>query len=258
MRRTSIFALAAVTALTVAGVAVATLRTAGISATTATFEAPRNRAETRTCTGDGDTYQITNGSYVGRVDFAPPNDALDGPVAFHVRSVLNQTDGVGWITGWIRIKDDVEDQDERRAHGRFWGTLDGSGNIDGFVQGRVNRRLALFAGGLSAAFTPDGGFAAGRIGNAANHNPAVLVGRPCKDSRPTGVAVRLSVKGTVSSTGPDSITVDPRDGSAAQSCKLAAGSSPSTEGVATGAKVEIGCALVDGQMTLVKLHRSRS
>lgn len=258
MRRTLIFALAAATALTVAGVAVATLRTAGISATTATFEAAKNRTEIRTCTGDGDTYQITRGSYVGRVDFASPNDALDGPIALHVRSTLNQTDGIGWVQGWFRVKDDVEDQDERRAHGRFWGTLDGSGKIDGFIQGRVNRHLALLAGGLSATFTPDGGFAGGKIGNAENHNPAALVGRPCKNSKPTGIAVRLAVKGEVSTISADSITVTPRDGSPAQSCRLVTGKSPSTEGIAAGTKVEIGCALIDGQLTLAKLHRSRS
>ena len=74
MRRTLVFALAAVTALSLASVAVATLRSAGISATTATFQAAKTRTDTRTCTGDGDTYQISNGWYVGTVDFASPND----------------------------------------------------------------------------------------------------------------------------------------------------------------------------------------
>jgi hypothetical protein len=258
MRKTLILALVAVTALTLASVAVANLRTAGVSATTATFQAAKNRSETRTCTGDGDTYQISHGSYVGTIDFASPNDELDGPVALHINSVLNQTDGIGWVQGWFRVKDDVNDQNERHAHGRFWGTLDGSGKIDGFIQGRVNRHFALLVGGMSATFTPDGGFVDGKIGNAANHNAAALVGRPCKDSKPAPVAVRLAVKGDVSAISADSITVNPRDGSPAQSCKIVAGKSPSTEGVATGTKVEMGCALVDGQMTLLKLHTRHS
>ena len=71
------------------------------------------------------------------------------------------------MQGWFRVKDDVNDQDARHAHGHFWGTLDGTGKLDGFIQGRVNRRLALLVGGMSATFTPDGGFVDGRIGNAA-------------------------------------------------------------------------------------------
>ena len=258
MRRTFMITLAAVAALTLASVAVATLRSSGISSTTATFQAAKNRTEVRSCTGDGDTYQLTRGAYAGTVDFASPNDLLDGPISLHVSSVLNQTDGIGWITGWFRIKDDVSDQDERRAHGRFWGTLDGSGKLDGFIQGRVNRRLALLVGGMSATFTPEGGFVDGKIGSAAHHNPAAIVGRPCKDSKPAGVAVRLAVKGEVSAVSSDSITVNPRDGSPAQTCKLVAGKSPSTEGAGVGTKVEIGCALIDGQMTLVKLRKRSS
>ena len=260
MRRTLVFTLAAVAALSLVSVAVATLRTAGISATTATFQAAKNRTDVRTCTGDGDTYQITKGWYVGTIDFAAPNDAIDGPLALHVNAVLNQTDGIGWIQGWFRSKDNIDDQQERHAQGHFWGTLDASGKVDGFVQGRVNRQLALLAGGMSATFTPDGGFVDGRIGNAANHNAAALIGRPCKDSKPvkTPVAVRLAVKGEVSAISADSITVNPRDGSPAQSCKIVSGKSPSTDGVAVGTKVDVNCALVDGQMTLLKLHKRNS
>ena len=259
MRRTLALVLTAAIALTLTSVAVATLRSAGVSATTATFQAAKERSETRTCTGDGDTYLIARGSYIGAIDFAAPNDALDGPVALHVSSVLNQTDGIGWVEGWFRVKDNdndnVNDHNERRAHGRFWGTLDGSGKLDGFIRGRVNRHVALLFGGLSATFTPDGGFVDGKIGNAANHNAAALVGRPCKNSKPGKVAVRLAVKGDVSAIAADAITVNPRDGSPAQTCKIVSGKSPSTDGVGVGTKVEMHCALVDGQMTLLKLHK---
>ena len=186
MRRTLILTLVAVAALTLVSVAVATLRTAGISSTTATFQAAKNRIETRTCTGDGDTYQITHGSYVGTIDFASPNDALDGPVALHIYSVLNQTDGIGWVQGWFRVKDDVNDQDERHAHGRLWGTLDGTGKLDGFVQGRVNRQVALLVGGqrqvqAGRRLRPRASSAMLRI----TTRPCLSV-RPCKDSKPAG------------------------------------------------------------------------
>lgn len=250
MRRTLVIATVAAAALTTAGLAVATLNSAGVKAATATFTAAKERSETRTCTGDGNAYEITTGRYAGSIDFADPNNELDGPVTIWTRAVVNKTAGVGYLDGWFRVKDN-----DRRPQGRFVATLDGSGNVDGFVQGRVNRHYALLLGSVSAKFSPDGGFTEGKLGNGSTSLPAVLVGRPCKDSKPGPVAVRLSVKGEVSELTDSSITVSPRDGSAAQTCKLAAGRSPSTQGIAKGSKVEIACGLVGGEMTLLKLKK---
>jgi hypothetical protein len=250
VRRILISGLAAAVALATAGFALATLKSAGVSSATATFSAAKQRSETRTCTGDGDTYEITNGRYVGTIDFADPNSDLDGPVTIHARTVLNKTDGIGYVAGSFWVKDD-----DRRAHGSLWAVIDGNGNLDGAVQGRVNRRIALLIGSASAKFSADTGFSEGKLGNASVSLPAVLIGRPCKDTKPAGVAVRLSVKGEVTDISATSIAVSPRDGSAAQSCELKAGTSPSTEGVVKGTKVEIGCAVVDGKMTLLKLKK---
>lgn len=251
MRRTLIIALGTAAALATAAVAVAVTTTAGVSSTTATFTAARVDSDVRSCTGDGKTYEITNGRYVGTIDFADPNSDLDGPVQIRARTVLNKTDGVGYVEGSFRIKDD-----DRRGHGSLVGTLDGNGNVDGFVQGRVNRRYAVLLGGLSAKFSSAGGFTEGKLGNGTTSLPAVLVGRPCHDSKPAGIAVRLTVKGKVSKLD-TSITVDPRDATPAQSCEIKAGTSPSTEGIAVGTEVEIGCGLVDGKMTLLKLKKHR-
>ena len=252
MRRTIVIAGAAASALATAGLALATLTASGVSGTTATFSAAKERSETRTCTGDGDTYEIVNGRYAGTIDFADPNGDLDGPVKIQARVVLNRTEGVGYVEGWFRIKDD-----DRRGNGRIVGTLDGSGNVDGFVQGRVNRKHALVLGSLSAKFSAEGGFTEGKLGNGTTSLPAVLVGRPCKDSKPGGIAVRLVVKGKVSKLDTASLTVDPRDGTPPQTCELKAGTSPSLEGVGIGSEVEIGCALVEGKMTLLKLKKRR-
>lgn len=252
MRRIILTAVAATAALATAGLALATLSSSGVSATTATFSAAKQRSETRTCTGNGDTYEITNGRYAGTIDFADPNSDLDGPVQIQVRSVLNKTKGVGYIQGWLRVKDD-----DRRGHGAFVGTLDGSGNVDGFFQGRVNRKYAVLLGGVSATFSADGGFTQGKLGNGTTSLPAVLAGRPCTDSKPAPVAVRLVVKGTVSALDASKITVAPRDKTAAQACEIKAGTSPSLDGVAVNSEVEMGCGLVDGKMTLLKLKKHR-
>jgi hypothetical protein len=251
MRRPIVIAAATAAALATAGLALATLNASGVSATTAMFSAAKERSETRTCTGDNDKYEITNGRYAGKVDFADPNSDLDGPVTIQARTVLNVTDGVGYIQGSFRVKDD-----DRRANGSFVGTLDKDGNVDGFVQGRVNRHSAALLGGLSAKFSADGGFTEGKIGNGTTSLPAVLIGRPCKDSKPAGIAVRLTVKGKVSKLD-TSITVDPRDATPPQTCEIKAGTSPSLEGVAVGTDVEMSCGLVDGKMTLLKLKKHR-
>jgi hypothetical protein len=250
MRRPIVIAVAIAAALSTAGLALATLNAPGVSATTAIFNAAKERSETRTCTGNGDTYEITNGRYAGTIDFADPNNDLDGPVSIQARSVLNKTKGVGYVEGWFRTKDD-----DRRGHGKFVGTLDVNGNVDGFFQGRVNRQYAVLLGGMSAKFSAAGGFTEGKLGNGTTSLPAVLVGRPCKDSKPEGIAVRLVVKGKVSKLDAASITVDPRDATPAQACDIKAGTSPSLEGVAVGSEVEMGCGLVDGKMTLLKLKK---
>lgn len=103
----------------------------------------------------------------------------------------------------------------------------------------------MLLGGMSAKFSADGGFTEGKLGNGTTSLPAVLIGRPCKDSKPAGIAVRLVVKGKVSKLDPVSITVDPRDATPAQTCEIKAGTSPSLEGVGVGSGVELGCGLVD-------------
>ena len=82
----------------------------------------------------------------------------------------------------------------------------------------------------------------------------MLVGQAVQGLEARGVAVRLAVKGEVSALD-DSITVNPRDGSPPRAARLEAGKPPSTEGVVPGTKVEIGCAVVDGKMTLLKLKK---
>lgn len=250
MRRLILSAVAATAALATAGLALATLHASGVSATTATFSAAKQRSETRTCTGNGDTYEITRGRYAGTIDFADPNSDLDGPVVLQVRAVLNKTKGVGYVQGWLWTR-----ENDRRGHGSFVGTLDGSGNMDGFFQGRVNRRYAVLLGGVSARFSADAGFTEGRLGNGSVNLPAVLAGRPCTDSKPAGIAVKLVVKGAVAALDSTRITVDPRDGQSAQTCELRTGVSPSLDDVKVGSQVEMRCGLVDGKMTLLKLRK---
>lgn len=252
MRRSVVLGVGLLSVLLVAGVAAAKLRSTGVTTATATFSAAKERVSVRTCRGGGDEFVIGRGTYAGTATFADPNGDLSGPVRIFAASVFNKTDGVGWLEGWIRVRDD-----DRRAHGRFAATLGPGGALEGFVDGGVNRRFARLLGGVSAVFGAETGFADGKIGNGSTTLPAVLAGRPCGDEKPQ-IAVRLIVRGEVDSVDAGSIVVKPRDGSAAQTCKVRDGISPSTAKVKKGDMVEVRCGLVDGELTLLKLKKLRS
>lgn len=250
MRKALSIAVVTGLALVVAGVAFATLRSTGVSTTTATFSATKERLTLRTCTGNGDEYVIGKGTYLGTMTFADPNADLGGPIRIWATSVYNKTDGVGWASGWIRSRDS-----DKRPNGRFWATLGSGGSLDGFFEGRVNRRLALLLGDLSATFDAQVGFSSGKLGNGTTSLPAVLAGRPCAESKPAPIAVKLIVRGKVEAVSSTSLTVKPNDGSSSQTCAVKAGVSPSTANTQVGDNVEMRCGLVEGQMTLLKLSK---
>jgi len=245
MQRTLILAIAAAVTLVVTGAAIATLRSTGTEQVSATFNATTVvRSNTHTCTGADGTYEITHAVYSGTA--VSSNDALAGPIEIRVVSTYNTTEKLGWVGGWYRVRGD-----DRRLHGRF-DAVNTNGALDGFLTGRVNVRYANLLGGFTAGFTRDGGFTNGQLGTGTATNAALLVGRPCVPR--AGSAVRLLVRGEVESLSSSSISVKPADGSATQTCAITP-KSPSTNGVAVKDKVEMGCATLDGSMTLVKLHK---
>jgi hypothetical protein len=249
MRKGFVFAMASLLALGLAGVAVAKLRAVGVTTTTATFSAAKERVSVRTCTGNGDEYLIANGWYTGTLTMASPNTDLGGPIRIRASSVYNKTDGVGWVEGSLTTRDDGQ-----RLHGRFSATLGAGGSLDGFFQGRVNRRYSLVFGNLSATFDGASGFADGKLGNGTTSLPAVLAGKPCGETPPPPIDVRLVVKGTVDAVSASSLTVTPRSGSPAQTCAVTGGISPSTSKLEKGDVVEMRCGLVSNTMTLLHLR----
>jgi hypothetical protein len=256
MRRIILLVGVALVALGATGIAVAKLEATGVSPATATFSASVDGAKTSTCTGGGDTYRLTKGRYVGKLDFAAPNDDLDGTLVLWLEATYNQTDKVGWVEGTFRTRDD-----DRRPSGRLYGTLGEPGGqltLDGLVNGAVDRRHGRLLGGVSAALKANETglitLVEGSLGTGGPSLPAVLAGRPCSDEKPGPVTVRLTVHGTITAVSAESVTVTPT-GSAPQTCVVKAGTSPSTSGFAAGQRVEMGCGLVDGKWTLLKLKR---
>lgn len=249
MRRIFAISVAAVGALALSALALAQLRSSGTDSVSATFSAARERAETRTCSGPDGTYEITSGRYAGT---AVGSDPLNGPIVLQVKSVYNTTESLGWIEGWFQVR---RGGDDLRSHGRFWATLGAGGAVNGFVHGLVNRNAAALFGGLTATFTPSGGFTTGKLGGGgAQVNAAVTAGRPCVTTK-THVVVRLIVHGQVEALSAGSITVKPRDGSPAQTCAIKPGLSGSTREIEAGDTVELRCGIVDGTMTLLRLKK---
>ncbi len=248
MRRTLIIALGTAVALATAAVAIAVTTVAGVSTTTATFAAAKVDSKTRTCTGaDGKAFQITNGRYVGTIDFTNPATALDGALTIHARTTYSTTDSLGYVEGSFRVK-----SDDSRVNGKFWGTLTGD-KLVGFLAGKSRGHHAVVLGNMSATFAPSTGFTLGTLGSGSSPSvTAVIAGPACKGPKPDKPARTVSVKGEVTALGtgtPATVTVRSKNGLATAVCTLDT-TSPTTTGFPVGTKVEMKCELISGVWTL--------
>ena len=274
MRKTLIIAAGAAVALVAAAVAMAAVFTAtGVSATTATLTTDKfSDVTTRTCTGaDNKSFAITHGHYTGMADFTTPATELDGPLTIHARTTVDTSavpgTKLGYVEGSFRIKDD-----DTRVSGRFWGTLDASGKLAGFLTGSSHGSHAKVLGTLSGTFAPATGFvgSASLGANSSSAALAVVAGPVCKGPKPAPKpapkpkpARPVEVKGDVTGLDtvlPDlSITVTPKKGDP-KTCAID-GSSPSTALFPVGTKdVEMKCMWVGtptAVLTLRELHKHK-
>jgi hypothetical protein len=262
MRRSFIIALGTAVALATAAVAVAVIPpVAGVSATTADFAAAKvGDPNTRTCTGaDGKAYVITDGRYTGTMTSTSSHPVLTGPLTIHARTTYSTTDTRGYVEGSFRVKDD-----DSRVNGEFWGTLDGSGNLVGFLEGKSKGNHAVVLGNMSATFAPSTGFTGGKLGaGGSTAVAAVIAGPPCKGPKPAPKpdkpAKLVSVEGVVSALGagvpPSTITVTSKGPSTATCTRDA--TSPTTADFPLTTKVEMKCELIGTTWTLrvLKLHK---
>jgi hypothetical protein len=249
MRRLTWLALAAVAALAASSVAVAHLKSADVSAVSATFAAPTAahlRTSTSTC--DGETIEVTTARYTGTATSTTGD--LNGPVELRVHSVYNATTKLGWVDGTLKI---------RGADGKTTARLTAvnvDGKLDGWLRGNAGRGDGMLLGSLTATFDKAAGLSAGAIGTGAGANAAVLAKRTSCKRESVRPSVRLHVRGTVESVSTTALAVKPHDGGATQTCAITA-ASPRTSGLEAGDRVEATCAQVSGSYVLVKLERKR-
>jgi hypothetical protein len=245
MRKT-IFAVTALVALVASSVAVAHLKSANVSAVSATLSAPTTvQANTRTVTCDGQTIEITSGRYTGTSVSTTPD--LAGPVELRVQSVYNTTTKLGWVEGSLKIG---AADDRSRAN---FTAINSDGKLDGWLRGNAGHRDGSIFGSLSGTFSKAAGLTAGQLGTGTGANTALLAKHAdCNQSESTRPSVFLVVRGAVDAVSATSISVKPKDGSATQTCVVK--QADDVKSIAKGDQVELSCVQVAGVWTLAKVR----
>jgi hypothetical protein len=237
---------AALGTLVAAGAAVAHLKTADVTAASATLTAttPSN-VQTRTYTCDGQTFEVTTGTWAGTATSSTPD--LNGAAALHLKSVYNTTKKLGWVEGRLKIA-----AADDRTHLHVIG-VNSDGKIDGWVRGHAGHGDGSVFGSLTAAFTRTAGLTAGAIGSGASTNAAVIAKHVRCSSQPARPSVHLIVRGQVETVSATAIAVKPKDGTASQTCAVK--DDDDVERIRQGDQVEMTCSQVAGVWTLAKVRK---
>lgn len=165
--------LAAVGALAVAtlagaGVAAASHRSQTTQQASSTFAAAAvTQSRSNTCTSTDGVYQDTSATYTGT---STSSDArLNGTVTIRVRSVLNTTTQLGWLSGSLYVRNSSGPSTSANIDGALAG-----GQATGFLRGNGHRNEAKLMASFSAGFTPGGGFTSGQLGAGGATNAGVF------------------------------------------------------------------------------------
>ena len=221
-------------------VAVGLHNTKSVKKVVGTFTATNaSWTKTKTCTTtDGKTIAVTNGRYSGTAAGDPD---LAGPIRLAARSVINTTDGVGFVDGRFRI--DVPGRD---TVANFTAVFD-HGALAGFAKGQARTPHARLLANLSAGFSSSGGFTDGKIGDAAGGS-AVEVGPGTCEPKPA--IEKSSARGTVSALSQTSITV------AALTCSIPSSLAARVNSrFKVGDRAEIHCRLISGDNALIRISK---
>ena len=242
MKRTLILASATLVALVATGFAVGkgldnTKSARSVAGTFATG-AP-SQFKTRSCTtSDGKTLVATEGVYTGT---AAGDADLTGPATLRAQSLINSTDGIGVVSGTLRI--DVASGGDTVAH---FDTVYGAGQIAGLASGHAQDPHAKLLANLSAAFSATGGFGNGKLGGTSGGGAVELGPGRCEPSKT--VKETSEAHGIVTAVSSTSITV------AGLTCSVPANLQSKVAGL-MGVRVEIRCSLIGGVNTLVRAEK---
>ena len=250
MRRPIIFALAGLTALGTAGIALGHGKdTAGGFKTTpvaATFTvAPGSHQSIRTCTGADGTYTISRGIWSGTA--VSSSDRLAGPLSIRGELGVNQTTGAGWLVAHVRI--DGSTDRHKDAGGELNAVIAGS-KLTGFLSGRVHDEGALYASVSASVGTT--GFTDGQIGSGAMSPAGLVIDRGRCEPTPK-LRTLVDARGTVSAVSSTSITVSKSGDEKTLTCVVGADLAATVAKLKVGDRAFVSCALVDGSYRLLKV-----
>jgi hypothetical protein len=237
MKRTLTLAALIIAALAAASIAVARGLddTKNARAVTGTFTATTaSHLSTRTCTtSDNKAIVVTDGVYTGTASGDPD---LTGNATLRAHSVINTTDGIGRVTGALRI--DVAGRD---TQAQFDSVYSG-GSIAGLAVGHAHDPAARLIANLSAGFSSSGGFTNGKLGGSAGGAAVEIAPGDCRPMRV--IKEHSAARGTVSANTGSSITV------AGLTCTVPTSLQTKVGNFPTGSRAEIRCTLVNGTNTL--------
>jgi len=174
MRNKRFIVLAALlgAALVSAGIAAAVLRSGGVTADSATFNATNVvKSVQNSCkVNGGDTYTYTQAVYRG---VAVSSDArLNGRIRLSVQSMVDDTTGVGALLGNYWVHGGVNPG----SYGRIEASLS-SGKMSGSVRGHVLLPWGELFAGLNGGFTASGGFSGASLGLGNGDDTGVVLSK---------------------------------------------------------------------------------
>ena len=242
MNRTLVLATIVTAALVAAGVAVAHgIDAKSTKAVAGTFAATTaSHVDTRTCTtSDNKTLVSTTGTYTGTATGDPD---LTGNATLRAHSVINTTDGVGTVTGTLKI-DVASGRDTEAA----FTTVYSGGSVAGLAVGRAHDPAARLIANMSAGFSAAGGFTSGKLGGSAGGGAVEVAPGSCKPAKP--VKEETAAHGTVSANANGSITV------AGLTCTVPASLQSKVATFTQGSRAEIHCQLLNGVNTLTRIDK---
>ena len=240
MKRLTIAAIV-IAALASAGVAVAHDIEGGAQTATpvnASFTATSvTGSDTRTCTTTaGKTVTSTKATYTGTATGSPD---LTGPATIEARSVVDTTDGVGVVSGTLRIG---------KTQSHFNAVYD-HGSVVGLASGHGATPHEQLLGNVSATFSATGGFTNGRIGGTSGGSAVELSPGGCA---PVSEHGSTKAEGTVTASSGTSVTIGQL------TCTVPASlSSIVSLHFQSGTHAKIECSLVNGVETLVKIEAQK-
>lgn len=158
-------AVVAGVALVAAGMAAAHSQwTQSTQAASADFTATSvSQTRSNTCTGSDGTYQDTTATYTGTATSG--NSPLNGPLEIRAHSVVNTTEGLGWMDGSFRVQSGV--------NASFHAAI-ANGNVVGLATAGSSHGNGKLLASLSSAFTQTGGFTSGKLGSGTATGAGVL------------------------------------------------------------------------------------